>query len=272
MATMVVCGVAVMVALVMAVRWRGYAFVLDPGGLAPGSARFRGLARVLTVGVLTGLVTGSLVVGPAGRLVMRLLGATSPDAQGFVTEAQEVVGRITVGGTISFVVFVGVPAGFTTALVYLFVAHAFPRGPLGGAMYGAALLVLFSWWIDPLRADNPDFDIVGPGWLVVVAFATMAVLTGVVTPPIAGRIDAALGQPTRRWLWWIVPTGLLATVSVVAAWPAAVVVIVGGALYLTLPSAEEPLRHRRRWALQAVVGLAVLITLPSFISAVVDIA
>lgn len=218
---MIVCGAGVIAALSMSVRWRRYVFVFDPGDRAPGSGRLPGLARGLTVGVLTGLVTGCLVIGPAGRLVMRLLAASSPDARGFITEAQEVVGRITVGGTISFVVFVGIPAGFVTALVYLFVARAFPRGLLGGAMYGATLLVLFSWWLDPLRADNPDFDIVGPGWLVITAFAAMAIITGVVTPPSAGRIDAALGQPARRWLWWIVPTGLLATVSVVETWPAA---------------------------------------------------
>jgi hypothetical protein len=272
MAIMIVCGAGVIAALVMAVRWRRYTVNLDPGDVAPGSPRLLGFARVLTVGVLTGLVTGTLLIGPAGRLVMRLLAATSPDARGFITEAQEVVGRITVGGTISFVVFVGIPAGFVTAPVYLFVARGFPRGLLGGAMYGASLLVLFSWWLDPLRAGNPDFDIVGPGWLAVTAFAAMAVLTGAVTAPIAGRIDAALGVPKRRWLWWIGPTGFLAAVAVVETWPAGLVVVTGSALYLIMPRGDERLRRRRRWALQAAVCLAVLMTLPSFLSAVADIS
>jgi hypothetical protein len=161
------------------------------------------------------------------------------------------------------VVFVGIPAGFVTGLVYLFVARGFPRGLLGGAMYGASLLVLFSWWLDPLRAGNPDFDIVGPGWLAVTAFAAMAVLTGAVTAPIAGRIDAALGVPKRRWLWWIGPTGFLAAVAVVETWPAGLVVVTGSALYLIMPRGDERLRRRRRWALQAAVCLAVLMHFPA---------
>ena len=96
---MAICGLVVCSALVLAVRWRNYAFVLDARTDAPWSARLRGLARVLAIGYLTGLVTGILFIGPAGRLAMRLLAATSPDAQGQKTEAGEVVGKITVEGT-----------------------------------------------------------------------------------------------------------------------------------------------------------------------------
>jgi hypothetical protein len=216
-------------------------------------------------------VTGALVIGPAGRLAMRLLAATSPDARGMITEANEVVGRITVGGTIGFVVFVGLPAGFAVGLVYVFAARAFPRGPLGGAIYGAVLLVLFSWFLDPLRSSNPDFDILGPGWLVVLTFAGMAVLTGLVVAQVAARIDAALGQPTARWLWWMVPIGFLSALALLVAWPALVVVAVGCLVHLFLPTSPEPSRTRR-WMLPTVVGAAVLVTLPAFLSSVVDIA
>jgi hypothetical protein len=275
MAIMVVCSLTVVCGLVLAVRWRSYAFVLDPRVDAPGSARLRGLARVLVIGYLTGLITGVLVIGPAGRLAMRLLAATSPDAQGTITEADEVVGKITVGGTIAFVLFVGLGAGLAVGLVYVFVASAFPRGLLGGATYGATLLVLLSWWLDPLRADNPDFGSIGPGWLAVVTFALMAVLTGAVAAPVAGRIDAAFREPARRWLWWAVPIGLFAAPAVVAlidVWPALVVVGAGCTVYLCLPSAGQTLRRRGRSVLRAVVAVAVLVALPGFLSAVVDIA
>jgi hypothetical protein len=204
------------------------------------------------------------------------LAATSPDARGRITEAEEVVGEITVGGTIGFVLFVGLGTGLAVGLVYVFVARAFPRGLLGGAMYGATLLVLFSWWLDPLRADNPDFEIVGPGWLAVVTFAVMAVVTGAITAPIAGRIDAALREPARRWLWWVLPVGFLGApavpIALIGAWPALAIVGAGCVAYLSWPAADQTLRRRGRLALQAVVGAAVLVTLPGFLSAVVDIA
>ncbi len=42
---------------------------------------------------------------------MRLLAATSPEAQGVLTEADQVVGDITLSGTVGFFVFAGLPFG-----------------------------------------------------------------------------------------------------------------------------------------------------------------
>ncbi|HEX5018691.1 MAG TPA: hypothetical protein VFX15_14025 [Actinomycetes bacterium] len=276
MGVMVVCAVAVVAALGLAFRWRQFEFAPDPTAAGrPGTSRLTGLARVLTVGSLSGLATGALFIGPAGRLVMRLLAATSPNAQGRLTEAEEVVGRITVGGTIDFILFVGLPAGFAVGLVYPFVARAFPRGLLGGAIYGLALLVLFSWFLDPLRSSNPDFDIVGPGWLAVMAFTVMAVLTGAVVVALAGRVDkaldGALGERSWRWLL-MVPVALLAVISALVIWPASIVVVVGSLVYLFVPSRPQEPSRVRRWALPTVVFAAVLLALPAFLSSVIDIA
>ena len=46
---------------------------------------------------------------------MRLLAITSPDAHGAITEAEATIGEITLGGTLGFVVFVGLPAGAWSA-------------------------------------------------------------------------------------------------------------------------------------------------------------
>ena len=136
---------------------------------------------------------------------MRLLAATSPESKGFLTEAQESVGRITLGGTIGFIIFVGLAFGVAAGLTYVFVSFALPRGIGGGILFGAALLVVFGSHIDPLVPENHDFAIVGPGWLAVVAFTALAVLTGAVTAPFAGRVAAALPAPRPRWTWWLVP-------------------------------------------------------------------
>ena len=53
---------------------------------------------------------------------MRVLAATSGDgAQGLLTDADEVVGEITLDGTIGFIVFVGIGAGAITAIMLLIV-------------------------------------------------------------------------------------------------------------------------------------------------------
>lgn len=53
-----------------------------------------------------------------------------------------------------------------------------PRGRLAGPTFGLAAFVMVSPFIDPLRADNVDFDIIGPGWLAVTVFAALGVVQG----------------------------------------------------------------------------------------------
>ena len=62
-----------------------------------------------------------------------------------------------------------------------------PTGRLGGAVLGLVLLVLVGAQIEPLRADNFDFDLVGPDWLSLLAFTVLAVFQGMLTWALAGR-------------------------------------------------------------------------------------
>ncbi|MFC7726696.1 hypothetical protein ACFQW6_16410 [Nocardioides sp. GCM10028917] len=197
MPAMLGCGVMLAVALVLAVRWRSYSLDVPAGDdedSTPGGRAVRALTCRLCVGAYAGVLTGLFVVGPGGRLVMRLLAATSPEAQGRLTEAEAVVGDITVGGTVFFVVFMSIAAA-GIGLLYAVLEPALPRGLPGGALFGAGLLVVFGSTIDPLRSDNPDFGIVGPGWLAIVAFTTLAIATGCFTAVAAARIGAAVPRP-----------------------------------------------------------------------------
>jgi hypothetical protein len=44
-----------------------------------------------------------------------------------------------------------------------------PAGWVGGLASGVLLLVVAGTRLEPLRRGNPDFDLVGPGWLSVAA-------------------------------------------------------------------------------------------------------
>ncbi|MEP6666260.1 MAG: hypothetical protein ABJA81_07430, partial [Nocardioidaceae bacterium] len=80
-----------------------------------------GLLRTLAAGVFGGALCGVFVVGVLGRLAMRLLAVTSSDqVQGAVTDDDEIVGVISLEGTLSLGVF-GILAGATGGLVYLWV-------------------------------------------------------------------------------------------------------------------------------------------------------
>ena len=84
---------------------------------------------------------------------MRLLAVTSPEAQGVLTEADQVVGEITLGGTLGFFVFAGLPFGLAVGIGYALASFVLPRGLLGGAIFGAAMLVVFGSATDPLWAE-----------------------------------------------------------------------------------------------------------------------
>ncbi len=64
-----------------------------------------------------------------------------------------------------------------------------PPGRLAGPTFGLAAFIMVAPFIDPLRADNVDFDIVGPGWLSVLVFAALAVVQGAFLAAFAGPVE-----------------------------------------------------------------------------------
>jgi hypothetical protein len=181
-----VCLALVLAGAVMVERWGG-----DPPAARAEARRGSVAVRLLayTGGCLAaGLLAGVVAAGAGGRLVMRLLAVTSPDAAGSVTEADEIVGESRAGGTLGFLLFVGLPAGELSGLVYAVVRPLLPAGRAGGLALGALLLILAGTTIEPLRAGNPDFTIVGPDWLSVTAFIALALFQGLVVVAAGSRL------------------------------------------------------------------------------------
>jgi hypothetical protein len=173
---MLICVALAAVGVVAVVRW----------GAGPGTDRAP--MRSWPLGYAALVLTGVLAAGAGGRLVMRLLAITSPDADGQITEAGAEIGEITLAGTLSFLTFVGVSAGLLAAVLYVVTGSVLPRGRAGGVVLGLALLVLAGAQIEPLRPDNFDFNLVGPGWLSLLAFTALAVFQGMLTWALAGRL------------------------------------------------------------------------------------
>jgi hypothetical protein len=204
MIVMTVMGFLLLVGVILTLWWGGTDYEAwepelgdDPhrGGPHPSrdlrpSVRTAALryGRGVAIVLVGGFWAGALVTGPAMRLIMRLLAATAgDDAQGRITEADEVVGSINLDGTIGLYVFGGILPGLLSGAIYVVFRRWLPSGRLGGVLFGALHLVVAATRIDPLRPDNPDFDLVGPGWLSVVSFGVAAVLHGMAVVAIANR-------------------------------------------------------------------------------------
>ena len=270
MGVVVVCCVLVLLGLVAVVRWGGLELEGPP---EPDADLARRYAWWVTIAAAAGVSSGLLMSGPGGRLAMRLLAATAGRAaQGRVTEAEEVVGEITIGGSIGFVLFVGLASGLASAVLYLLAHRWLPRGRLGGLVFGALLLVVFAPGLDPLRKANPDFDVVGPGWLAVVVFIALGLAHGMVVAALAARYGRVLPLVTkdRRVLVRYSPLVLLLPLGS----PAVVVVVVGLVVIgiNRLVDVKALLDTRRVLvAGRIVLVLGALVALPSFLGSVIDI-
>jgi len=279
MVLMLTCGVLVLFGIAAVVRWGGLGVQPPVDSAERNDSPSAGLVAsrylwYVTVAVVSGIGSGLLIAGAGGRLAMRLLAATAGDAaQGRETEAEQIVGRITTGGSIGFIIFTGLFFGLATGALYLVLMRWLPLGRLGGLAYGMLLLVIAAPHLDPLRPDNPDFGIVGPGWVAVLVFSALVLVHGMLVAALAGRYSRTLPSPSlrRRVLVAYVPVLLL-----IPAAPVAVILVIVGLLAVGLSRAKPVIKGLRSHP-TAVVGRVVLagvalVALPGFVSAVVDIA
>jgi hypothetical protein len=277
MTLMAVCGALVVIGLIAVVRW-GASEVRPPATGEPSVRSPRAVARryvwYLTLAVVSGVGSGVLIAGAGGRLAMRLLAATAGDAaQGRETEAEEIVGRVSAGGTIGFIIFVALFFGLATGALYLLIRRWLPDGRLGGVVYGLLLLVLVATRVDPLRADNPDFDIVGPGWAAVLVFGALVVVHGMLVAAIAGRYSNALPLISRERRSLLAYAPLLVVLPVA---PAAVFLLLIGVVIVLLSRSDMLIQFlsSRSAALGGRVALVAvtLVSLPGCLSALSSIA
>jgi hypothetical protein len=235
--------------------------------------------RGVAIALVGGFWAGALVTGPFVRLIMRLLAETAgEDAQGRLTDADEVVGSIDLDGTIGLVVFGGILPGLLSGAIYVVFRRWLPSGRLGGVVFGALHLVVAATRIDPLRPDNPDFDLLGPGWLAVAAFGLASIVHGMAVVAIANRYSQAFPPASNARVERaraFVPLGLAVLVLIPALPFMLLILVVGLAITVTASRIEPILRFvRGRGALVAgriAVVLVAVVLLPGTIADVHDV-
>ena len=178
--------------------------------------------RAVGVGAFAGAICGALIGGLGGRIAMRISGhLTGPDVT-LQTANGNVLGEITLGGTIALVFFTGIAPGVPTGVLYALVRPSLERaGRLRGLVFGLGLLALAGpFAIEPF---NVDFDRFGILWLNVLMFAALFVLIGVALAPLYDLVErnsrgaSSMGevQVLAVAVWLAVPAALL-TVALVA--------------------------------------------------------
>jgi hypothetical protein len=175
------CAAAMVAAAALTIRLRHTRRTPSP---LSGSEPF-GERLAVTVsragGMLIGAyLTGVLTIGAGGRLMMRVLAVTSPDdVQGLRTEADEVIGEVSVGGTVFLVVMVGIGAAVVGLALYSILRPWLPERSLAAGLVGVAIGAgLLVRPVGLLTSANSDFTLVTPVALAVVLCLTTLVLFG----------------------------------------------------------------------------------------------
>ncbi|MEO7398304.1 MAG: hypothetical protein ABIW84_07060 [Ilumatobacteraceae bacterium] len=264
------------VAAMLAWRWRRLP-VVAPRERELTTPKSAALDAVRTLGcVLTaGFIAGVLVVGFGGRLVMRVLGATSGDgAQGRLTEAGETVGEITVGGTFGFFIFSAILIPVAASFLFIPLRRLWPtRAWIAGLVFGVILLGTVGV-DDPLSPDNVDFAILSPLLLAVTLVSATAVLFGMTFAALVARLDATLLpvsqiRSTAPWRNKAAYASLIFLVVPLFAIPALVYVAVRVASHGRLNTILD--RAIIRHIGEAIVGIAAITSAALVIIATTDI-
>jgi len=164
------------------------------GTLSTEAPRVAHPLGVLVSGNVAGALAGLIVGGVGSRLAMRVLALTSPDAQGAITEAGEVVGEISMGGTL-FLLVAGTVLGQAGGLAYIALRRWLPEWWTGAALGLLLLAVSGRLLVEP---DNIDFVILDPAWLGITMFASLPVVFGLMVVPLQARLEPFFTRPRSR--------------------------------------------------------------------------
>jgi len=218
----------------------------------------------LTSSIGSAVICGIVVGGIGGRIVMRVSAAAADESRiGMLTENGNVIGRITVEGTMALLLFVGLITGVSVGL-FLFALRAVLPGRFLPATISAVLLALGgAIAIDP---SNADFVIVGNRALNVAMFIALFPAFGVLFVVLAERVDRWLVEPP---LARIAPLSLIGTglgvvlgllgVGVITAsngLPTAIAIVAVTALGAVAAFASEALAVPARRAALVVLTMA----------------
>jgi hypothetical protein len=213
------------------------------------------LYRTLAVGAISGFAAG-FGAGIWTRIAMRVAGALTADRNRyFLTENGEVVGRITLGGTLGLALFVAI-LGTIGGVLYLAIRRWIPGPPLiRAAGFGVLLLAVFGFVL--MDETSRDYQLFGPAWLNVGTFSLTYLVYGILTSIIAERLDDRMprpdGSPVRgrgRVLAWIAvtPFALIGAIAIMTVMITAVFNPTSGILAcLLLLAGVAHLMLRRQW-------------------------
>ena len=157
----------------------------------PDVSPFLTILRDIARGGIAGILVGIFVAGIGGRIVMRLATILHEERVGMLTENGEVIGRISLGGTMALITFGGLGMGLLAGVIWVIVGPWIPGRGLGRAAITAALAVAIG---SPalIQGGNVDFFILDHDPLVVAMLVALVAAVGFSMALVDGALDRRL--------------------------------------------------------------------------------
>lgn len=147
--------------------------------------------RDIARGGLAGLLTGILVAGIGGRIVMRAAALLVPEAAGQFTENGNRIGEITLSGTMGLVLAGGLFFGLFGAVVWVVVSPWIPGGTRTRAVLAMPIAIGLTG-IALVQARNPDFQVLRHDSTTVGLLLALVALAGLTIAAFDAWLDRRL--------------------------------------------------------------------------------
>ena len=157
----------------------------------PSLGRLAEPVRDIARGGLAGLLTGILVAGIGGRIVMRAAALLVPEAAGQLTDNGNRIGEITLGGSLSLVLAGALFFGLLGAIVWVVVSPWIPGGGRTRAILAMPIAVALTG-IALIQARNPDFPVLRHDATTVVLLLALVALAGLAIAGLDSWLDRRL--------------------------------------------------------------------------------
>ena len=129
---------------------------------------------------LAGVLAGVVFLGIGSRLAMRVVTLLNPSARGTLTDAEQIVGAVTLSGTAVLVVVLGAGGGAFAGVIWVVVRERLPESlALRIVLAGVISTLVGSFAI--IESTNSDFTLFDPAVLNVAMFMLLIGLCGSAT-------------------------------------------------------------------------------------------
>jgi len=173
--------------------------------------------RDIVRSALTGLIVGVLVLGPGGRIVMRLAAMLDPSSAGRATENGNRIGAVTLEGTAVLIIFGGLLVGLAMSVVWVAIQEWIPGRRLARAGLCVPIAVALTGF-QLVRPENHDFRILAPVAPVLVLLLGLIAIAGFAFAVVGDWLERRLPPPAPR----LTPIVGVYVVMILAGLPAVV--------------------------------------------------